>query len=230
MLLRRLRVHVTVRFGTGLTRICIQTASTDGTVQLHAYPLPLRPLNSVPVLAHPAPVKCLLPLPAALGESYVLSGAGDAIRTYDFSSLEEPEFLSEFDAHANDVTSLAYWHRSVPGKRQPEAWIVSASMDGTVRRWRLAGKQQSERRRLPPFAVGGNETAQRRCKANSRCLPSARTRLAKSQNAGIPHTDTAASHAGRTRGGSDGGRRTRTGRSHGFGRLVERRQRGEPGT
>ncbi|KZV85104.1 WD40 repeat-like protein [Exidia glandulosa HHB12029] len=132
------------------------TASTDGTVQLHAYPLPLRPLNSVPVLAHPAPVKCLLPLPAAMGESYVLSGAGDAIRTYDFSSLEEPEFLSEFDAHANDVTSLAYWHRSVPGKRQPEAWIVSASMDGTVRRWRLAelvspkAKTQGYRIPTPP--------------------------------------------------------------------------------
>ncbi|EJD53269.1 WD40 repeat-like protein [Auricularia subglabra TFB-10046 SS5] len=115
------------------------TASTDYTVQLHAYPIPRRPLKHVPVLEHPVAVKCVLPLPATdLAESYVFTGAGDSIRAYDLSSVEEPELLSEIDAHANDVTSLAYWVRSVPGKRRPEVWIVSGSLDGTLRKWNLA--------------------------------------------------------------------------------------------
>ena len=129
-------------------------------MQLHAYPIPRRPLKNVPVLQHPVAVRCLLPLPATeLAESFVFTGSGDSIRAYDLSSVEEPELLSETDAHAHDVTGLAYWLRSVPGKRQPEVWIISASLDGTLRKWNLAGKlrRQSLGRALPTAPLAGRK-------------------------------------------------------------------------
>lgn len=110
------------------------------TLQLHAYPLPLRPLKHLPVLEHSRPVRCVLPFPATQHAGpYVLTGAGDSIRAYDFSSLGEPEQLAEIDAHSNDVTALAYWYRVAPGRTAPELWVVSAGLDNTVRKWKLAG-------------------------------------------------------------------------------------------
>jgi len=63
------------------------------------------------------------------------------IRTYDISSPLEPELLSEVDAHWHDVTALRLWmRRSIldNGKTAVEPWVVSTSLDGTIRKWRLA--------------------------------------------------------------------------------------------
>jgi len=91
-------------------------------------------------------VKCILPLPATkTAQPYVLTGSGDTIRVYDISTLQEPELVAEFDAHAHDVTSLAYWLRVVPGERNAQIWIISASLDGTLRKWNLAGASEHAR-------------------------------------------------------------------------------------
>ena len=124
-----------------------QTASTDETVQIHSHPAPAQPTKAIPPITHPAAVKAILPLALTfLQEPYLLTGAGDVIRIYDVATLEEPELVREVDAHWHDVTALRLWMRTTPvegsqGKLQVEPWIVSASLDGTIRKWRLSGAQ-----------------------------------------------------------------------------------------
>jgi WD40 repeat protein len=104
----------------------------------------MRPLKTVPTIEHPTAVKSLLPLPLTeLAESYIITGSGDKIRAYDISNVEEPELLGEIEAHAHDVTSLNYWIRAAvadAGKRGCKIWIVSGSLDGTLRKWKLSGR------------------------------------------------------------------------------------------
>jgi len=120
------------------------TASSDDTVCITAYPPPAasKLVKPIPPVAHPTAVKALLPLGLTpLAEPYVLTGSGDVIRTYDVSTPEEPELLGEVDAHWHDVTALRLWmRRSVgeDGKTRVEPWVVSASLDGTIRKWRLS--------------------------------------------------------------------------------------------
>lgn len=113
-------------------------------------PLPALPPSSsakaIPPIQHPTAVKTILPLSlTALGEPYLLTGSGDVIRVYDVSSLHEPELIAETDGHWHDVTALRLWIRESkiegePGKVRREPWVVSASLDGTLRRWKLTGK------------------------------------------------------------------------------------------
>ena len=127
------------------------TASSDETVSLYAYPP--APTSSthpgapkpIPPIPHPRAVRALLPLSLTnLGETYLLTAHGDTIRTYDVSTPAEPELLSEVDAHWHDVTALRLWVRKFQdgkdGRTKVEPWLVSASLDGTVRRWRLTGR------------------------------------------------------------------------------------------
>lgn len=60
--------------------------------------------------------------------------------------------MSEADAHWHDVTALRLWVRKTKGedgRMRVEPWIVSTSLDGTVRRWRLAGNYFNSKT-LPP--------------------------------------------------------------------------------
>lgn len=77
------------------------------------------------------------------------------IRIYDISELVDDELddalenksapgpkgtahlLNEVDVHSQPVTSLQLWLRE---SKDMEPWIVSASLDGTLRRWKLAGE------------------------------------------------------------------------------------------
>lgn len=99
----------------------------------------------MPPITHPTAVRAVLPLTlTSLGEPYLLTGSGDFIRAYDISSPDEPELLSETDAHWHDIIALRLWMRKLPiegqrGKYTVEPWIISASLDGTLRKWRLAG-------------------------------------------------------------------------------------------
>lgn len=109
-------------------------------------------------LEHGNAVKCILPLAETpVGQPYLLTAHGDAIRIYDVSELveeQDPEdskktkvkgqahLLNEVDAHSHGITSLQVWMRTSPENSQPEAWIVSSSLDGTLRRWKLSGKRQ----------------------------------------------------------------------------------------
>ena len=70
---------------------------------------------------------------------YLLAGSGDRIRVYDISSLDEVELIREVEGHWHDVTHLRTWIQgSVNGTRR-DAWIVSGSLDGTLRKWKLSG-------------------------------------------------------------------------------------------
>jgi hypothetical protein len=97
-----------------------------------------------PAIKHPEYVKSVLPLLLTdLAEPYLFTGAGDTIRVYDVSSLEEPEFIREIEGHWREVTAIRLWFRKCPGdngKSYVEPWIVSASLDSTIRKWKLSGK------------------------------------------------------------------------------------------
>lgn len=105
----------------------------------------------MPLITHPTAVRAVLPLPLTpLAEPYLLTGSGDVIRAYDISSPEEPELLGEMDAHWHDVIALRLWMRKSavdgqPGKFKVEPWIVSASLDGTLRKWKLLGMASQSR-------------------------------------------------------------------------------------
>lgn len=66
------------------------------------------------------------------------------IRLYGYDPAdpdEPPELLGEIDAHWHDVTALGLWIRVVQkhGKQSVETWILSASLDATLRRWQMEG-------------------------------------------------------------------------------------------
>ncbi|KAH9951290.1 WD40 repeat-like protein [Amylocystis lapponica] len=138
----RTRINETI-YGNGQ----LWTASSDETVQLipHAPPASnADPPKAIPPLTHPVAVRAILPLALTpLGEPYLLTGAGDVIRTYDVSEPDAPELLGSVDAHWHDVTALRLWMRRTPvagvrGQVRVEPWVVSASLDGTLRKWRLS--------------------------------------------------------------------------------------------
>ena len=119
------------------------TASTDETVQV--VPEISNPTtDKLPKpFTYPVGARAVLSLSlTGLSEPYLVTGAGDVIRTYDISNLEEPDLLGEVDAHWHDVTSIRLWLRKVtsPGGFRIEPWVVTASLDGTLRRWKLSGK------------------------------------------------------------------------------------------
>ncbi|KAL1746961.1 WD40-repeat-containing domain protein [Schizophyllum fasciatum] len=119
------------------------TASTDDTVQL----VPLAEANDTkikppPAIAHPAGVKAILPLAfTPLAEPYLFTAAEDVIRVYDVSTPNEPELINQVDAHWHNVTLLRLWIRRTvgeDGQARVEPWLVSASLDKTLRKWRLS--------------------------------------------------------------------------------------------
>lgn len=69
-----------------------------------------------------------------------MSGSGDLLTAWDVSAFGErdgeTEVLSKVDAHWHDITGVGLWTRTVDGRKEP--WIVTASLDGTLRRWKLS--------------------------------------------------------------------------------------------
>lgn len=98
----------------------------------------------IPPLHHPLPVRAVLPLSLTpLAEPYAVSAYGDVIRLYDLSTITEPEIVGEIDAHWHDVRAVRLWIRTSKneaGQTRIEPWIVSTSLDGTIRKWRFSGK------------------------------------------------------------------------------------------
>ena len=113
-------------------------ASADETVKIHPYSSegqgsekkrPIKPIQ------HPTGVKALLPLYIpSLDETYLFTASGDIIRSWDTSDLDDKvEQRNEIDGHWHDVTLLKAWLAS------PDPYILSASLDGTIRRWKVKG-------------------------------------------------------------------------------------------
>jgi hypothetical protein len=124
-------------------------ASADETVQMvldKSMPMdvcssPLtKPFKS---LIHPVAVRAILPLNLTnLSEPYLLTAAGDALRIYDISTLDEPEYIGEVDAHWHDIIAVRLWMRKfvgADGKACIEPWIITTSLDRTIRKWKLTG-------------------------------------------------------------------------------------------
>ncbi|PVG02963.1 WD40 repeat-like protein, partial [Serendipita vermifera] len=124
------------------------SASTDATVILHRQPGPGQPLTSTrSSIEHVGPVKCVLLINSQMGEPlYMITASGDNLYTWDIASFtlgeDEPDLLSTTECHADDITSISIWTESdttngaLSGNAEP--WIVTGSLDGTVRRWKLA--------------------------------------------------------------------------------------------
>jgi len=139
------------------------TASSDDTVQFRRFPASKAsgdpggsaggridvPGPARASIKHAVGAKAVLPLSHALvdAEPFVLTGAGDTIYVYRFDSEvdgdgsgDAPLLVASVDAHWHDVTALAPWTKTfkgADGRRRAESWVVSASLDGTLRRWRL---------------------------------------------------------------------------------------------
>ncbi|KJA18598.1 hypothetical protein HYPSUDRAFT_190840 [Hypholoma sublateritium FD-334 SS-4] len=123
-----------LRYGGGH----LWTASADDTAQI----LPQPEAGPTPKpLAHPVAVRALLPLALTdLGEPYLLTAAGDVLRTFDVSEPDAPQLLSQVDAHWHDITAIRLWTRRTvgdDGKTRVAPWIVTTSLDRTIRKWRL---------------------------------------------------------------------------------------------
>lgn len=145
------------------------TASADDTVQI----LPEEQKEAVPrksnSIAHPVAVRAILPLSLTdLGEPYLITGAGDVLRVFEVSSLDEPELVSKTDAHWHDITAICLWHRTslnADGKKQTEPWIITTSLDRTVRKWRLhdllnppaPSKDEVQNREPPPASTPNDD-------------------------------------------------------------------------
>ena len=94
-------------------------------------------------ITHPVAVRAILPLNLTkLSEPYLLTAAGDVLRIYDISTLDEPEYIGEVDAHWHDIIAVRLWMRNFvggDGKPRIEPWIITTSLDRTIRKWKLAG-------------------------------------------------------------------------------------------
>jgi len=121
----------------------IWTGSTDCTVMVQGdtEKTGLTSSPSPKQIPHPFLVRAILPLPfMQVPRPYLITGSADKIFVWDITSVSEEsgvvEKVTEFDAHAHDVTAIGFWARSfqTEGKTK-EAWIVTASLDGTIRRW-----------------------------------------------------------------------------------------------
>jgi WD40 repeat protein len=117
-------------------------ASTDFKVMVQTHPTS----TTVKTIIHTSAVRSILPLPLShLDVSYLITGAGEVLSTYDISTIDErggvSELLSINDVHSHDITALGLWIKDVEVSKviRQEPWIVSGSLDGTLRRWRLAG-------------------------------------------------------------------------------------------
>ncbi|KAL9714983.1 hypothetical protein Ac2012v2_001643 [Leucoagaricus gongylophorus] len=119
------------------------TASADETVQVSLDPdiqteTKVKPPSPI---KHPKQVRCILPVALTdVSEPYLITGSEDIIRVYDLSTFDEPELIREVDAHWHDILTLRLWMRKSIGEdgiTRIEPWVVSSSLDGTIRKWRL---------------------------------------------------------------------------------------------
>jgi WD40 repeat protein len=118
----------------------------------------IRPAILIPNPLYPetTPVRSLLLLPSTFHPSpLLLCGAADQdIRVYDLSSTLESasrssqthtagegraKEVSRIKGHWADVIDLDVWVKEVEGGKK-EAWVVSASLDETLRRWSMQGE------------------------------------------------------------------------------------------
>jgi WD40 repeat protein len=124
----------------------LSSVSADETIQLLVYPPPTHVgLKEKTSITHTKAFRAVLPIylhPELDSDAfpYLLAGSGDCIRVYDISSLDEAEFIREIEGHWHDVTHLRTWIQGSGDGARRDVWIVSGSLDGTLRKWKLSGR------------------------------------------------------------------------------------------
>ncbi|EJU05347.1 WD40 repeat-like protein [Dacryopinax primogenitus] len=133
---------------TGITDWCLGsgqlwTSSSDNSVLLHRTNQEHSGPLSQSRIQHSHPVKALLALPVTeLQIPYLITACSDEkIRVWDVSAFEDKlgpaDLLRTVDAHSHEISSLALWLRKGADEiRVP--WVLSASLDSTLRRWKLS--------------------------------------------------------------------------------------------
>ncbi|SCV67756.1 BQ2448_5367 [Microbotryum intermedium] len=141
----------------------IWTASADNSVLLSTFDASSPSSAPIPTtrIVHPYHLKSVLPLGIALpnlNSSHLLTGSADeAIRILDLNSISSsshPPFswsgipssadekmvglVRTVEGHSHDVVDLHVYTQVGPKEQggRIEAWILSASVDGTLRRWK----------------------------------------------------------------------------------------------
>ena len=125
----------------------LSSASADETIQMLVYPPPTHVgLKKKAPITHTTAFRTVLPMylhPDLDSDvyPYLLAGSGDRIRVYDISSLDEDEaeFVREVEGHWHDVTHLRTWIQGSGDGARRDVWVVSGSLDGTLRKWKLSG-------------------------------------------------------------------------------------------
>lgn len=137
-----------------LTALLPLPASVDTQVLFHPIPRAEPPIAPTPIV-HPDYVKSLLLVPTAFHPTapLLLTGSVDEdIRVYDISEILEnavtlhtsgecaatAKEVATVKGHFGEVTSLRAWVKDGENGREP--WVVSASLDGTLRRWSMKGR------------------------------------------------------------------------------------------
>ncbi|KAJ1027445.1 hypothetical protein NDA18_003451 [Ustilago nuda] len=113
-------------------------------------------------LLHKDFVRSILPIPFYLPtnpslpqfepfeEALITGGSDEHVRLYPSANSEEEE-VYQVEGHWHEITSLACWIRHpnpsfptvptsealLPPAKEVQVWILSASLDGTIRRWNL---------------------------------------------------------------------------------------------
>jgi len=114
------------------------SASTDCDVLVHDIISGNEPKKSHRPIELKRPVKSILPLAlTVMNEPLLVVGSGEDIVSFDVSELDRPEQKGIVDAHWHDVTALRLWVKRSNSPSGFEPVIVSASLDGTIRRWSL---------------------------------------------------------------------------------------------
>lgn len=127
------------------TSFSLSSASADETIQLVVYPPPTHVGSKKKTsITHTTGFRAVLPIylhPEMDLDAfpYLLAGSGDCIRVYDISSLDEAEFIGEIEGHWHDVTHLRTWIQESGDGGRRDVWVVSGSLDGTLRKWKLSG-------------------------------------------------------------------------------------------
>ncbi|QRV74753.1 Katanin p80 WD40 repeat-containing subunit B1 [Ceratobasidium sp. AG-Ba] len=133
----------------------VWSSSTDDTVRVQSLDNSANPIS----IPHSVHVKSLMPvhLTPAAAPVLLTGGSDGAIRVWDLQDADDASTIDGreasaggvIDVHSHDVSALALWVRDPAAEKdketedeikpvkQVEAWIVSASLDGTLRRWKL---------------------------------------------------------------------------------------------
>ncbi|KAJ9121147.1 hypothetical protein QFC24_004821 [Naganishia onofrii] len=127
------------------------SASVDNHVLFHPLTETSSPRAPIPI-PHPDYVKCVLLLPTSFHPTapLLLTGSVDEdIRVYDVTEIleqsgnthlaaegtVEAREIANIKGHFGEVSALRCWIKD--GEKGKEPWVVSASLDATLRRWSM---------------------------------------------------------------------------------------------